>query len=208
MISLERRAAVSNGWRENLLKAIVSNILSSPKFRGNCFNTKDESKAKKIYPRIETAPFMAMYTHKFNLHSHYMKWETLTLISQNTQGLRNNVWHFLLMSQEYFTNLATLYYPWSTQSTAQMTHQTCTFLHLTWTKQISLLRKHTWKIETRWICYKLDSVSTVESKATYPTTTQRSQRPQGREDPLARPLSSTPKGRHAIWKRSKHWKIE
>lgn len=51
---------------------------------------------------------MATYTHKFNLHSHFTKWETPTLIVQYIQSLQKDICIAILMSQADFTDPADL----------------------------------------------------------------------------------------------------
>lgn len=67
------------------------------------FDTQDKSKHRVIQALKQTKP-TAMYTHKFNLHFHCTKWETLRLISQYISGLKKNVHFFILISQAEFTN--------------------------------------------------------------------------------------------------------
>ena len=72
------------------------------------FKTEKTSKAKKAIPALRNTRSMVMYTHKFDLHSHYIKWDTPTWMSQYIQGSKKNLWLSVLVPQAELTNLAAL----------------------------------------------------------------------------------------------------
>lgn len=81
-------------------------------FTQNCkamfFNIEKKAKAEKAIRALKQTKSMVMYTHKFDLHSHYIKWDTPTWMSQYIQGSKKNLWLSVLVPQAELTNLAAL----------------------------------------------------------------------------------------------------
>lgn len=79
------------------------------RYKAICSNTKKRAKAENDICALKQKKFTAMYTHKFNLHLHYTTWKLPTLISECTQGLKNNISVAFLLSYAEFTDLNDLF---------------------------------------------------------------------------------------------------
>lgn len=72
--------------------ACIEYTKSTRSFKGMFFDTKNKAKAKKEIQALKQTNYEATYTHKFTLHSHQKENQFPTLISQCTQGVKENVW--------------------------------------------------------------------------------------------------------------------
>lgn len=101
----------ASGWAQPMVQELFESSTShlvtydwfTSNFKAMYFNTEKKSKAEKAIWALRQTKSVAVYVHKFNMHSYNTSWETPTLISQFKQGLKRNVKVALMVKDGFAT---------------------------------------------------------------------------------------------------------